>query len=183
VRGTWCDSRKAIYVPHCFQKKSPSGTRTATTDVEMIERRLKVAKADYEVRYGQASQKRQLSRGEFRERLCRSRPSICRGARYEGTARRFDQSPAGITPANAGGRSHRVIHQSAQNFRAQTHTRSTCTISESHRKEHPGDIVTTGANGVATDPVVSEGGPALTLMDFRAVCAALLGFALVHCMH
>jgi hypothetical protein len=26
----------------------------------------------------------------------------------------------GITPANAGGRSHRAIHQSAQNFRAQT---------------------------------------------------------------
>jgi phage-related protein len=49
---------QAIYVLHCFQKKSPSGTRTAKTDVEMIERRLKVAKADYEARYGQASQKR-----------------------------------------------------------------------------------------------------------------------------
>jgi phage-related protein len=46
-------------VLHCFQKKSPSGTRTAKTDVEMIERRLKMAKADYEVRYGQASQKRE----------------------------------------------------------------------------------------------------------------------------
>jgi hypothetical protein len=34
--------------------------------------------------------------------------------------------------------------------------------SESHRNEYPEDIVTTGANGVATDPVVSEGGPALT---------------------
>ena len=45
-------------VLHCFQKKSPSRTRTAKTDVEMIERRLKVAQADYEVRYGQASQKR-----------------------------------------------------------------------------------------------------------------------------
>jgi phage-related protein len=50
---------QAIYVLHCFQKKSPSGTCTAKTDVEMIERHLKAAKADYEVRYGQASQKRQ----------------------------------------------------------------------------------------------------------------------------
>jgi phage-related protein len=49
----------AMYVLHCFQKKSPSGTRTAKTDVEMIEHRLKAAQADYEVRYGQASQKRQ----------------------------------------------------------------------------------------------------------------------------
>ena len=50
---------RAIYVLHCFQKKSPSGTRTAKTDVEMIEHRLKAAQANYEVRYGQASQKRQ----------------------------------------------------------------------------------------------------------------------------
>jgi hypothetical protein len=28
-----------------------------------------------------------------------------------------------------------------------------------------------------------KAGPALTLMDFRAACAALLGFALVHIMH
>ena len=48
----------AVYVLHCFQKKSPSGTRTAKTDIEMIERRLKAAQADYEVRYAQASQKR-----------------------------------------------------------------------------------------------------------------------------
>ena len=48
----------ALYVLHCFQKKSPSGTRTAKTDVEMIERRLKAAQVDYEARYGQASQKR-----------------------------------------------------------------------------------------------------------------------------
>ena len=50
---------EAVYVLHCFQKKSPSGTRTAKTDVEMIERRLKAAQADYEARYGQASQKRE----------------------------------------------------------------------------------------------------------------------------
>ena len=49
----------ALYVLYCFQKKSPSGTRTAKTDVEMIERHLKMAQADYEARYGQASQKRE----------------------------------------------------------------------------------------------------------------------------
>ena len=34
---------KAIYVLHCFQKKSPSGIRTARTDVELIHERLKLA--------------------------------------------------------------------------------------------------------------------------------------------
>ena len=43
---------KAIYVLHCFQKKSPSGVRTARTDVELIHERLKLARDDYEVRYG-----------------------------------------------------------------------------------------------------------------------------------
>ena len=42
----------AVYVLHCFQKKSPSGSRTARTDKEMIHRRLKAAQLDYEVRYG-----------------------------------------------------------------------------------------------------------------------------------
>ena len=42
----------AVYVLHCFQKKSPSGLRTARTDVETIHRRLMAARADYEVRYG-----------------------------------------------------------------------------------------------------------------------------------
>jgi phage-related protein len=42
----------AVYVLHCFQKKSPSGLRTARTDVEIIHRRLRMARADYEVRYG-----------------------------------------------------------------------------------------------------------------------------------
>lgn len=41
----------AIYVLHCFQKKSPSEIRTANTDVGLIHERLKLAKADYEVRY------------------------------------------------------------------------------------------------------------------------------------
>ena len=43
---------KAIYVLHCFQKKSPSGVRTAKTDVDLIHERLKAARTDYEVRYG-----------------------------------------------------------------------------------------------------------------------------------
>ena len=44
--------RKAVYVLHAFQKKSPSGVRTARTDIELIEERLKAAKEDYEGRYG-----------------------------------------------------------------------------------------------------------------------------------
>ena len=43
---------KAVYVLHCFQKKSPSGIRTAKTDVDLIHERLKLARNDYEVRYG-----------------------------------------------------------------------------------------------------------------------------------
>jgi phage-related protein len=43
---------KAIYVLHAFQKKSPKGIKTAKGDVEMIERRLKLAQEDYEARYG-----------------------------------------------------------------------------------------------------------------------------------
>ena len=43
---------KAIYVLHCFQKKSPSGIRTAQPDVDLIHERLKAARNDYEVRYG-----------------------------------------------------------------------------------------------------------------------------------
>ena len=45
---------RAIYVLHCFQKKSPSGRRTARTDVELVRRRLRAAKNDYEARYGKA---------------------------------------------------------------------------------------------------------------------------------
>jgi phage-related protein len=44
---------RAIYVLHAFQKKSPSGIRTAKKDVELIGRRLSEAKADYAVRYGE----------------------------------------------------------------------------------------------------------------------------------
>ncbi len=45
------DFEGAIYVLHAFQKKSPSGIRTARKDVALIGRRLKEARADYEVRY------------------------------------------------------------------------------------------------------------------------------------
>lgn len=44
--------KEAIYVLHCFQKKSPSGIRTATADSSLIHERLKAAQFDYEVRYG-----------------------------------------------------------------------------------------------------------------------------------
>ena len=43
---------RAVYVLHCFQKKSPSGVRTALTDVELIHKRLTTAQKDYEARYG-----------------------------------------------------------------------------------------------------------------------------------
>lgn len=42
---------KAVYVLHCFQKKSPSGVRTAHQDVDLIHERLRTAQRDYEVRY------------------------------------------------------------------------------------------------------------------------------------
>ena len=47
---------RAIYVLHAFQKKSPKGIKTAQTDVDLIERRLKAAAADYEIRYGNPKQ-------------------------------------------------------------------------------------------------------------------------------
>ncbi|MBI3044447.1 MAG: type II toxin-antitoxin system RelE/ParE family toxin [Betaproteobacteria bacterium] len=43
---------KAVYALHAFQKKSPSGVRTAKTDVDLIRDRLRAAKKDYEERYG-----------------------------------------------------------------------------------------------------------------------------------
>ena len=42
----------AVYVLHAFQKKSPKGIKTAKADVELIGRRLKKAREDYEARYG-----------------------------------------------------------------------------------------------------------------------------------
>ena len=44
--------RRAVYVLHAFQKKSPSGIRTAGRDVDLVAKRLRAATDDYEVRYG-----------------------------------------------------------------------------------------------------------------------------------
>jgi len=44
--------KEAVYVLHAFQKKSTKGIKTAQTDVDLISRRLKSAKQDYEKRYG-----------------------------------------------------------------------------------------------------------------------------------
>ena len=52
-----CDTYRAIYtvrfkgvvyVLHAFQKKSPSGRRTATTDVDLIAERLRRATVDFD---------------------------------------------------------------------------------------------------------------------------------------
>jgi len=42
----------AVYVLHAFQKKSKSGRKTAKTDIDLIYKRLRAAKQDYEERYG-----------------------------------------------------------------------------------------------------------------------------------
>lgn len=39
---------EAVYVLHAFQKKSPSGIRTAKRDVDLVEQRLRAALRDYE---------------------------------------------------------------------------------------------------------------------------------------
>jgi phage-related protein len=46
--------KEVVYVLHAFQKKSPKRIRTAQVDVDLIDRRLKTAQQDYEVRYGKA---------------------------------------------------------------------------------------------------------------------------------
>ena len=43
---------KAVYVLHAFQKKSPSGIRTAKRDVDLVGERLKTAERDYEEHHG-----------------------------------------------------------------------------------------------------------------------------------
>jgi phage-related protein len=43
--------RRAIYVLHCFQKKSKRGIQTPMPDVELVMQRLKMARDDYEKRY------------------------------------------------------------------------------------------------------------------------------------
>ena len=46
--------RQVVYVLHAFQKKSPRGNKTARSDIELIVRRLKLARQDYEDRYGKS---------------------------------------------------------------------------------------------------------------------------------
>jgi phage-related protein len=46
----------AVYVLHAFQKKSPKGVKTAETDVDLVSKRLKAARLDYEERYGKAKE-------------------------------------------------------------------------------------------------------------------------------
>jgi phage-related protein len=41
----------AVYVLHVFQKKSPSGIRTARADIDLVSVRLKAARAHYELKY------------------------------------------------------------------------------------------------------------------------------------
>ena len=43
---------KAVYVLHAFQKKSPSGIRTAKRDADLVAERLKTAQRDHEEHYG-----------------------------------------------------------------------------------------------------------------------------------
>ena len=42
---------KAVYVLHAFQKKSPSGIRTAKRDVDRVAQRLTLAQKHYEAHY------------------------------------------------------------------------------------------------------------------------------------
>jgi phage-related protein len=44
--------REVVYVLHALQKKSPRGIATAQRDIDLVERRLKIAQRDYEERYG-----------------------------------------------------------------------------------------------------------------------------------
>jgi phage-related protein len=44
--------KEIVYVLHAFQKKSPKGIKTAQIDIDLVERRLRVAQLDYEARYG-----------------------------------------------------------------------------------------------------------------------------------
>ena len=39
----------AVYVLHAFQKKSKSGIKTPSEDMELIQRRLKAAETDYKM--------------------------------------------------------------------------------------------------------------------------------------
>ena len=46
---------QAVYVLHCFQKKSPSGIRTAQSDIDLINERLKLAQQHHKDHYERQS--------------------------------------------------------------------------------------------------------------------------------
>ena len=48
--------KRAVYVLHAFGKKSPTGIKTARSDVELVAQRLRAAREDYEVRYGKGKE-------------------------------------------------------------------------------------------------------------------------------
>jgi len=48
--------KRAVYVLHVFQKKSPRGIQTARTDIARVRQRLREARKDHEVRYGKAAE-------------------------------------------------------------------------------------------------------------------------------
>ncbi|MBI5873247.1 MAG: type II toxin-antitoxin system RelE/ParE family toxin [Candidatus Omnitrophica bacterium] len=45
--------QKAVYVLHCFQKKSKHGIKTPQQEMELIKQRLRMAHEDYKARYNQ----------------------------------------------------------------------------------------------------------------------------------
>jgi phage-related protein len=47
--------RQASYVLHAFQKKSPTGIKTAQKDVDLVAKRLKLAQQHYEDHYGKSN--------------------------------------------------------------------------------------------------------------------------------
>lgn len=42
---------KAVYVLHCFQKKSTKGIKTSERDIDLIKQRLRAAKLHYQANY------------------------------------------------------------------------------------------------------------------------------------
>lgn len=46
---------RASYVLHAFQKKSPTGIKTAQRDVDLVAKRLKLAQQHYRDHYGKSS--------------------------------------------------------------------------------------------------------------------------------
>jgi phage-related protein len=50
--STRCGSSMPVHVLHAFQKKSPRGKKTSRLDIELISERLRMARQDYEERYG-----------------------------------------------------------------------------------------------------------------------------------